>query len=84
MLTRFDAAYDAWLDDCLMEWNERYLDSRISRGGPDRAGNPPDVEPWELVEFAENGSAYPHGIGGVGHVVNAVTPWRDSPHWREK
>ncbi len=77
----FDAAYDAWLDDCLVEWNERFSETRTSHTFDGSAAGD-GVEPWQLVEVAENGDAYPHGIGGFGFVQNAVTPWRDSPHWR--
>lgn len=29
------------------------------------------------VEFSEAGDAYPHGIGGIGHIRHAVTPLLD-------
>jgi len=65
--------YDRWQTDCLDEWNTEHAGTSFGQktledDGPNR------------IEFAENGDAYPHGIGGTGHVRRAVTPWEASPH----
>ena len=60
------STYDQWLEDCLEEWNQQHSDNRVL--GSDGPG---------CIEFAENGDAYPHGIGGTGHVRHAVTPWSE-------
>lgn len=78
----FDTAYRLWLDDCLAEFNARFTEQRRYHQESLPAGQEPaDYEPGQLVEFAEDGSAYPHGVGGTGHVPNAVTPWEQSPHY---
>jgi hypothetical protein len=73
---RHNAAYALWLQDCLAEWNDRFGDQRTLFAVP--AG---DYEPGDLVEFAEDGDAYPHGCGGTSHVRRAVTPWEQSEHY---
>lgn len=73
-MSRSDA-YDAWQRDCLAEWNKRNGDNRTSF---DWTG---EQDPVDVVEFGENGSAYPHGTGGTGFVRSAVTPWQNSPHY---
>ncbi len=60
------AAYDQWLTDCLDEWNEKYDTNRVL-----------GVDGSNCIEFSEDGDAYPHGIGGTGHVRQAVTPWSE-------
>lgn len=78
-------AYKRWLDDCLEEFMEKYGDTQY--GGPryhpymDPPAGAGD-EAW-LIEFGEDGSAYPHGIGGIAYIPNAVTPWSRSPHYVE-
>ncbi len=64
-MTDWGKAYDAWLADCLKEYNERFNADRTA----------------ESIEFGENGAAYPHGIGGTNCIRNAVTPWIDSIHY---
>ena len=68
--------YTRWLNDCLNEWNEKQHQSRRFAQVPEG-----DYAPGDVVEFAEDGDAYPHGIGGTGHVRRAVTPWRESIHY---
>lgn len=34
-----------------------------------------------FTEFSEEGAAYPHGIGGVKYIKEAVTPWLKSKHY---
>lgn len=80
-LKAFFAAYCQWQTDCLQEYNERFGEDRRYFEQPDEY--PDDYEPGQLVEFSEDGDAYPHGRGGTGHIRKAVTPWKDSPHWRE-
>ena len=57
--------YQQWLDDSLEQWNAAYPGNmkKLGSDGPD------------CIEFGENGDAYPHGIGGTGHVRRAVTPY---------
>lgn len=81
----WDEAYAAWRDDCLVEFNAEYgdlLGHRLYHEEPDE-GYPEDYEPGHLVEFAEDGDAYPHGMGGTAHIRRAVTPWKDSPHYMD-
>lgn len=80
----WEEAYRRWLDDCLEEFLEEYGDTQY--GGPRYHPymEPPagDEEAW-LIEFGEDGTAYPHGVGGVACIKNAVTPWNESPHYVE-
>jgi len=73
--------YNFWLDDCLEQWNETRRGMIIGPRQYHQDNVPDDCEPGELVEFSEDGDAYPHGIGGVGYVKRAVTPWADSEHY---
>ncbi len=68
--------YDRWQHACLLEYNARYGEQRILYAPTD------DYNPETLVEFGEDGAAYPHGPGGTNYIPNAVTPWRRSPHYR--
>lgn len=77
----FEKAYLAWLRECLLEFNERFQEERLYFCFPDKF--PSDYNPGQLVEFAEDGDAYPHGAGGTGHIKCAVTPWAESPHFME-
>jgi hypothetical protein len=77
MSDRWETAYRRWLADCLREFNARYGEQR--RLLADDHANPGDV-----VEFAEDGSAYPHGAGGTNWIPHAVTPWAQSVHFRER
>lgn len=70
-------AYDAWLADCLVEFNEAYNEARTMTNAPDDGL----YDPGDLVEFSEDGSAYPHGVGGTNWIPEAVKPWTDSPHF---
>lgn len=69
----FCVAYDQWLAACLIEFNERFGECRKFVQIPEKPYNPDKV-----VEFAEDGTAYPHGSGGVNYIRNAVTPWEKS------
>jgi len=71
--------YDRWLADCLVEFNQRYGESRKYTEFPEVY--PDDYDPGQLVEFAENGDAYPHGYGGTNWIPKAVTPWEQSEHY---
>lgn len=75
----WEQAYDCWNQECLEEWNEQHQPP----GTPARTHTSQDGETdsWLVVEIDESGDAYPHGIGGTGHVRRAVTPWADSPHY---
>jgi len=79
----FWEARKRWYDDCLHEFMERYGDTLY--GGPRYhpfMDPPEDEEAW-LIEFGDDGTAYPHGIGGIAIIKNAVTPWNKSPHYVE-
>lgn len=76
---QFCQAYEKWQADCLEEYNKRYNEERKFFAMPDEF--PDDYEPGQLVEFAEDGDAYPHGYGGTGHITKCVTPWAKSPHF---
>ncbi len=65
--------YEQWQRDCLDEYNERFCENREYCEPPEH-----DVDPGLIVEFGEDGSAYPHGIGGTSHIPDAVKPWRES------
>lgn len=75
----FDASHDAWLADCLAEYNHRFSEDRQYCQAPEL--EPAGYDPEQLVEFSENGDAYPHSAFGTGHIRAAVTSWNDSPHW---
>jgi hypothetical protein len=74
----YDELRRKWLESCLEEFNAKLGDARLYYEPPDH-----DYFPGDLVEFADNGDAYPHGIGGINHVVNAVTSWQDSQWFTE-
>lgn len=61
--------YEHWQRHCLKQFNERFNENRTTYEWSE------DTDPETLVEFSEDGSAYPHGIGGTTHIPNAVTPW---------
>ena len=48
-------------------WNDYRQDKRILL---DDAAE--DYDSWTVIEFGENGDAYPHGIGGTLHVPYKV------------
>lgn len=55
--------YREWLDHCLDQFPDReYHQENV----------PENYDPAKLIEFAEDGDAYPHGIGGTGHIKRAV------------
>ena len=70
---QFHDNYRKWEDDCLAEFNAKY---KSIYGNRVLDGDGPKV-----VEFSEDGDAYPHGIGGTNHVKSAVTPWKKSQHF---
>jgi hypothetical protein len=70
----FHDAYQLWLEDCLQEYNKRFNENRTLITGE-------DYDPGTVIEFADDGSAYPHGQGGTNWIPNAVTPWADSVHY---
>lgn len=71
--------YQKWLDSALVEYNEKYADNR--RFHQDSGDLPEDYNPGELVEFTEDGNAYPHSNSGTNYIPNAVTPWKESPFY---
>jgi hypothetical protein len=77
--TEFCKRYDDWLAASLGEFNERYGENRTLHCVPDDC----DYDPGDVVEFSEDGDAYPHGAGGTGHIRKAVTPWRESEFFVE-
>jgi hypothetical protein len=74
MANDFHAAYRRWQEACLVEYNERFHEQRTLI-------TTDDYDPDMVVEFAEDGTAYPHGAAGTNYVKNAVTPWDRSPHY---
>ena len=75
-MKRFDTQYRKWLDDCLQEYSAEF-DPRDFH----QETVPEDYDPGNFVEFGEDGTAYPHGMGGTNYIPNAVTRWEDSVHW---
>ena len=71
--------YEKWLIDCLREYNMKFRESRKYYTTPETDG----YDAADLVEFSEDGAAYPHGCGGTGYVKNAVTSWENSAHYQE-
>ncbi|MCI0561560.1 MAG: hypothetical protein MN733_23985 [Nitrososphaera sp.] len=70
--------YRAWLDSALDELNAHFGEgTHTGHRLYHQESVPEDYEPGELVEFAEDGDAYPHGRGGTGHIRRAVTPWAE-------
>lgn len=84
-LSFFNLQWRRWLDDCLVEFNNEFRNAPFVNGGVNRLYHQENVEmgyhPGELVEFGEDGSAYPHAIGGTNWIPKAVTPWKDSPYF---
>ena len=77
----FNEKYRAWLDASLIQFNERYKDNR--KYHQESLPDPVNYDPGELVEIADDGSAYPHGAGGTNHIRDAVTPWGESEHFTQ-
>jgi len=73
----WDDAYERWQKDCLAAYNERFREHRALYAIPEG-----EYDPGDLVEFGENGAAYPHGAGGINYIPNAVAPWTESEHYR--
>ena len=74
----FNIQYEKWLNDCLEEFNKRFCETRVFHTDDSK-----NTYSSNLVEFSQNGHAYPHGIGGTNYIENAVTPWFESPHFME-
>ena len=70
--------YEKWQDDCLAEYNQRFGENRKFH-----TDNNINTYSSKLVEFSQNGHAFPHGIGGTNFIENAVTPWYESRHFIE-
>lgn len=81
----FHAAYRRWLDAALEEFNSEYGEgSTVGERKYHQHSVPEDYNPDDLVEFSEDGDAYPHSEGGgTGHIRRAVTPWAKSEHYTE-
>lgn len=73
----FHSRYSQWLDDALKEYNSKVSFPRKYH----QQTCPEDYDPGDLVEIAENGDVYPHGIGGTNHRPRMVTPWAQSQHF---
>lgn len=71
--------YRLWLDDCLVEFNQKHGEKRLYH----QDNCVVDYEPAQLVEFGQDGNAYPHGRGGTNVIYGAVTPWEQSKHFME-
>jgi len=75
-LNIFEKQYRMWLDDCLEQYNEQYRPRQYHQETV-----PENYQADELVEFAENGDAYPHGLGGTNHIPHVVTSWENSEYY---
>lgn len=75
----FDHRYSQWLNDCLVEYNSKVNFPRKYH----QETVPQDYDPGDLVEFSEDGDAYPHGAGGTNWRPRMVTPWEKSKHYIE-
>ncbi len=67
--------YLKWREDCLIEFNEKYgamYGERKYHSYEDAEAAGDADKPDLLVEFSENGSAYPHGAFGIGYIPDAV------------
>jgi hypothetical protein len=74
----FNSSYERWKEECLVEYNTRFNENRHYFEKP---GQTIGYDAEDLVEFGEDGTAYPHGIGGTNTIKNAVTPWDKSKHY---
>lgn len=72
----FNKHYRMWLNDCLEQYNEQYHPRSYHQETV-----PEDYDPGDFVEFAEDGDAYPHGLGGTNHIPHAVTSWENSEYY---
>lgn len=75
----FNRRYSQWLDDCLVEYNSKVRFPRKYH----QETVPKDYDPGDLVEFSEDGDAYPHGASGTNWRPRMVTPWEKSKHYIE-
>ena len=73
--------YRQWLDRALEEFNAEREGFLVCEPRPyHQYSVPEEYEPGDLVEIAENGDAYPHGIGGTNHIPadrSGITPWEE-------
>lgn len=74
----FRTQYRKWLDQCLQQHNQRFP-SEVRKWHQETC--PQDYDPGDLVEIGENGTVYPHGIGGTNYIPDVVTPWEQSEHF---
>ncbi len=73
----FFTNYSKWLAQSLKDYNKRYSQRRCYH----QQTVPKNYIPGQFVEFAENGHAYPHGVFGIAHIPDAVTPWNESEYY---
>lgn len=76
----FHKRYRKWLDDSLTEYNSKVIHPRKYH----QETCPENYDPGDLVEIGENGTVYPHGIGGTNYRLSMVTPWEKSVHYIER
>jgi hypothetical protein len=80
----FCVYWERWLDDCLIEFNDEFGEGSHPGVRKYHQENcPEDYDPGDLVEFAENGDAYPHSRCGTNWIPKTVTPWEQSKHYHE-
>lgn len=72
-----------WLDGALIEYNEKYSSSMFGarKYHQESLPDPVNYDPCDLVEIEENGTIWPHSHCGTTYEKNAVTPWKNSPHF---
>lgn len=86
--SRFMEQFEKWLDDCLVEFNQRHYDEALGpvkyhdMNCPEAVGHPiRGFHPAQWVEFTMDGTAYRHGFIKPKKYAGAVTPWHQSSHF---
>lgn len=77
----FSRHYSQWLNDCLVEYNSKVDFPR--KYHQETLPDPVNYDPGDLVEFTEDGNAYPHSVCGTNYIPRMVTPWAESKHYIE-
>lgn len=67
--------HDKWLNESLEEFNRIY-GFNLGKRKYHSLNCPPNYNPNELVEFSDDGDAYPHSDWGTDHIVGAVIPFQ--------
>ena len=78
-MSKVDKAYGKWLADCLKQFNRKRKEERKYTSVPSPL--PIDYSPDQVVEFDDDGTAYPHSVSGIDQIPRVATSWVDSKYY---